>query len=428
MCWTRFVSPAVLCAVASAQGPGGPPVTASDLVRQAVEGNREVLALRERINEARGLLRQAGVRPTPFIEVSGASGRPLATPGEQQFSAAYTFTLEAPVKRERRIQAAERAIAVAEAEVAERERQLAADIQARAVEVLAERQRQEAAQQLVAATTESLRLVELRVREGDAAPLDASLLRVDRQRAQAQRATAVGRAAAALAELARLVGAPLPEGAGLTDAAPLTLSDPSLPALQQRALEIRPDLRTARLAEQQGAAEVALAEAQARPDLIVSAGYTRETGQFDDQFGFSPTGGRVPLQDRDNILSVGVSIPFANRRRNQGYIEAAAARVAGARLRREHLERTVPLEVEAAHLRWSAAKDALAALDQGVVEQAEHNLNVIRETYRLGNLRLLDVLNEQRRVVEIRQAHIDARAELARSGVELERAVGGSLR
>jgi cobalt-zinc-cadmium efflux system outer membrane protein len=53
---------------------------------------------------------------------------------------------------------------------------------------------------------------------------------------------------------------------------------------------------------------------------------------------------------------------------------------------------------------------------------------VIRQAYYLGQLRLLDVLAEQRRFLEIQLSYIDAEAELARSHAELERAAGGDLR
>jgi cobalt-zinc-cadmium efflux system outer membrane protein len=52
---------------------------------------------------------------------------------------------------------------------------------------------------------------------------------------------------------------------------------------------------------------------------------------------------------------------------------------------------------------------------------------VIREAYRLGQLRLLDVLNEQRRLVDLQLSYIEAQAQAARALVELERAVGGPL-
>ena len=70
---------------------------------------------------------------------------------------------------------------------------------------------------------------------------------------------------------------------------------------------------------------------------------------------------------------------------------------------------------------------SLEILQTGVIDPSEKNLEVIREAYRLGQMRLLDVLNEQRRLVDLRLAYVEAQAEAARALTELERAVGGTL-
>jgi cobalt-zinc-cadmium efflux system outer membrane protein len=83
--------------------------------------------------------------------------------------------------------------------------------------------------------------------------------------------------------------------------------------------------------------------------------------------------------------------------------------------------------VEAAYQQWRAAKDAAAVFTQGVIDQSEKNLTVMRQAYNLGELRLIDILNEQRRLLDSELSYIDAQADLFRAYVELERATGGSL-
>jgi cobalt-zinc-cadmium efflux system outer membrane protein len=197
--------------------------------------------------------------------------------------------------------------------------------------------------------------------------------------------------------------------------------------LKQLGLDKRPDLQINRLLEKQGDAEIALTEALGKGDITLSARYALRNSSFDNQFGIDATGARVPLRDRDNVLSVGVSIPLLSRRRNQGNVDAAVSRERSARLRREYLETAVPVEIEAAYRRLHAAQSTLTVLNQGVVEQSTKNLEVIRQAYQLGQLRLLDVLNEQRRLLDTELSYIDAQAERARAEAELERAVGGNL-
>jgi outer membrane protein, heavy metal efflux system len=200
-----------------------------------------------------------------------------------------------------------------------------------------------------------------------------------------------------------------------------------LDELQQKALENRADLKTARLEEEQQAASVELAKANAKPDLTLSAGYTRQHSQFDGLFGLTSSGAPSPIRDQVDILSFGVSIPLRTSRSGVGNVQAATARTSGARLHQEYLEKTIPIEVESAYRRWRTASDSLQMLQSGVLSPSSANLSVIREAYKLGQLRLLDVLNEQRRLVDTQLAYIDAQADAARSRAEIERAVGGNL-
>src|SRR5262245_25612106 len=77
----------------SSQTPAQPSGV-DQLIERAFERNREVLAAQQRVSEARGLLRQAGVRPAPTVEVNAGSGRPLGTQGEEEYSVGYVQPLE----------------------------------------------------------------------------------------------------------------------------------------------------------------------------------------------------------------------------------------------------------------------------------------------------------------------------------------------
>jgi len=417
---------AVLLAGATAMGQSGEAFASADeLVRTAIERNREFLALRQRLAEAQALLRQAGVRPTPTLEVEGGTGRPLGAVGAEEYSAGYFHPIETAGKRDKRVRVAQSTVELAEAEISERRRQLAFEIKSRYADALAEQRKIEALDRLITVQRDSYRLTEVRARAGDAAVLEAQLLSTELYKAEAQRTVASGRLASLLLDLRKV--------AGLTAASPLGLGELTsatsgyeLAQLQRRAAEARPDLRVARLLERQAEAETALAEAQGHPDLTLSARFSRRHSQF-DQFGLNASGSLAPLRDRDNLVTFGIAIPLLTRRRNQGNIEAARSRVEAARLRRQHLEATMPLEVEAAFRRWSATKRNLEILVRGVIQQSEKNLAVIRQAYELGQLRILDVLNEQRRLIETQLAYIDAQAEQFRTLAELEKAVGGEI-
>ena len=410
-------------ACAQAQSPGR---TISELVQSAIERNREILATRQRVAEAQGLLRQAGVRPNPTLEVEGGTGRPLGTRGEEEYSAGYFHPVELGGKRDKRVSVAEITVSLAEAELDERTRQLAFDVKSRAIDALVDHEKDKALERLAGVNQQAYKLAEARVKEGDVPRLDAQLLLVEQNRTEAQRTSLAGRLEADFVELRRLIGLEADAIVPLGDSIPLARGDVALKDLQEQALKKRPDIRMARLLENQGRAEITLAEALSWPDVTLSAKYIRRNSVF-DQFGLSSTGSQIPIRDQDNVVMFGASIPLFTGKRNQGNIQAANARATGNALRRQHLDASIPLEVEAAYRRWRAAKSALSVFDRGIVDQSEKNLQVIREAYQLGQLRLLDVLNEQRRLADTELSHIDAKAEFARALTELEHVVGGDL-
>jgi cobalt-zinc-cadmium efflux system outer membrane protein len=391
-----------------------------------LERNRDLIAARQRLAEAQGLLRQAGIRLAPTLEITTSTGRPLGTPGESEYSAGYFYPIETGGKRQKRVDVAQLNLGLAEAEVAERSRQLAFEVRRRAGDLFAAQRKQEAVERQLGINRESVRISAVRVEQGDAAPLEHQLLTTELARVEAQSETFRGRAAAAVLEVQQAVGFESP-ALHFNEAEVAIPPATALKDFQQQALKNRPDLRAARLLEEQGAAEVALAQSQAKPDVTVSARYAHRNSFFDEQFVLSAAGTATQLRDRDNIVTFGVSVPLFTQRRNQGNVEAATARERAARLRREYLEITVPLEVEAAYQRWTAAQRALALYERGVVNQSEKNLAVIRQAYTLGQLRVLDVLAEQRRLIDTQLAYIDAQTELKQAIAELMRAVGGDL-
>ena len=429
MKWIHPVSAAgaIFCVLSATAQENSARETVERLVDLAIERNRDLLATREKIQEAQAILRQAGVRPAPTLEVEGATGRPLGTKGEEEYSAGYFYPIETSGKREKRLQVAQQAVALAEAEYQERLRSLKLEIRTREIDAIAEREKLAALGRISQVNQDAYRLTEARVQRGDAAPLDQQLLAVENNRTEALRLGTEGRSEAAMFELRRIVGLRVDESAPVVESFPPPNSELDLSRLKQTGLDKRPDLQINRVLEMQGDAEIALTEALGKADITLSARYALRNSAFDNQFGVDAAGVRVPLRDRDNVVSVGVSIPLLSRRRNQGNLDAAISRERSARLRREYLEAAIPLEIEAAYRRWRAARNTLAVLNQGVVEQSAANLEVVRKAYQLGQLRLLDVLNEQRRLLDTEISYIEARAELARTEAELERAVGGNL-
>ncbi len=409
-------------------GEGAHAVSVDQMVELALSRNAQLLAARQRLAEAEGLLRQSGLRPNPAVDVSVANGDALNSPGEREVSFGYSHTFELGGKRGHRMNVARQGIELARSEIANRERLLTADVRIRYAGVLAAIRNLQNADELIRLTEQSFSLAKARTEAGEAAPLEQGLLQVEMNRISSDRLMFASQVERFLLEAKLLAGLPLDQDLQLSDSWERRTELPEPQKAVETALSRRPDLATARVQEQLADAELQLERSSVTPDIVARGGYSHVQSRF-DQFGFSQPGGHlVPLGDKDNLITGGISIllPLANR--NQGNIEAAIARQRAARLERESLERIVRQEVLAASSRLAAARQALQLFNAGVIGQSQENLRVVRGAYDLGELRLLDVINEQRRLIETQRAYTELLRDAFVATVELERAIGAPVK
>ena len=113
-------------------------------------------------------------------------------------------------------------------------------------------------------------------------------------------------------------------------------------------------------------------------------------------------------------------MPVFNK--NQGTIEAAVLDKTAAQKRLEFGELTVRREVVAGFVRYERAARAMEIYRAGVEKLAAVNLGVVRQTYELGAINLLDYIAEQRRYIQVKNDFIDAQLQVFLARVEILRA------
>lgn len=390
-----------------------------DLVRRALTSNAELAAARLDVERARARLRQAGLRPNPALDFEQTNGV-FNSPGERNTSVGFSLPLELGGQRKGRINLAQAEFAAAEAEVADRERRLVAEVRAAYAEALAALRELGITGQLNNLDVQTARVVEARVSEGDAAPLELNLLRVEVDRLRARRALVEGRLQAALLRVKSLTGIALNEPLRLReglDAALLPAPPASLEAAVEIALRTRPDLRLAALNEEVAQAGLRLARAQARPEITAFTRYAQNQSTFDD----TPIG---VLTDRDKLFTYGVTITLPVFNRNQGAKAEAETAIAQAKQRRQFIEAVVRAEVASAYARYQAAERSITTFEQGVIARSNENIQAIRGAYQIGAFRVTDLLNEQRRLVDAQREYTEALAERYRALADLQAALG----
>ena len=414
-------SPAVSQFVDPANGVG-----LAQLVQTALARNADLLATRQRVAEAQGLLRQAGFRPNPVLETEYTTGSPTGSSGEREFSIGYAHTVELSGKRARRVDLGRSGLDLARLEVADRERTLRAELQERYIAAMAAIRNLQAVTGQLELTQQSYTVTLRRVSEGESPRVEEMVLQAEVGRLRAERLLLASDVQQAMLELRVVAGLDISEPLRLRpdgDRQPMTLT---AEAAVERGLAARPDLAAARQEEARVGGEVRLEQAERVPDVAAVLRYTDVHSQF-PQLGLTASGGVAALRDRDRLLTGGLSITLPLLSRNQGNIEAARARQSAATLRREYLERAIRAEIAGAHGRYLAARQAVEAFDTSVIRPAEESVRVLRASYAAGEVQLFDVLTEQRRLIDTQKAYTDAIKQEALARVALDRAIAAPL-
>jgi cobalt-zinc-cadmium efflux system outer membrane protein len=296
-----------------------------------------------------------------------------------------------------------------------RQRVLAAAIRTQAGRLLAARRTLSVADEALTASRSIRDLLERRASEGAIPQLEANLAALEMWRVEADRAFAAADAEAALIELKALAGLPADAPLALSDALEMLVrGDSTMAAPPAGPLAARTDIREA-------AARVAMAEAR-----IEAA---RREGGLDARLFAGYTGMRLSFPEQGigstfHHLGGGATIMLPWRNQNQGTIAAAEAERTGAREQLAARELSAQAEIDAATVRDREARRAVELYTASIRALAQRNNDVILEAYELGGLRLTDLLDNQRRYLEIEHAYTGTLLKAYDARVALRRARG----
>ncbi|HJX90947.1 MAG TPA: TolC family protein [Pyrinomonadaceae bacterium] len=399
-------------------------LTVDQSVTYALEHNGELLAARKEIDAATALVRQASLQANPKLDASVSK---TIRGTDNNVTINGMLPLELGGRRPARIRVAEREVEMRKQDVANRERMLAAEVRTKFGEALAAILKLGFDEDLIATSQGGYNLVAARVTEGGTAPLEQNMVLVELNRLRSIRETAEGKTQIEMLALRNLIGMtpdePLRLRGDFNDViTPLS----SVAEATERALSERPDLKLAKAAESFAEARIEQARAQGKLDANLTAGYQRMDSSFPLN-GINDAGGLSPIRSTFHYFTVGVSLDLPVRNKNQGTIEAAIAEAEGAKRRREFLELTVRREVASAYAQYNSAARAAEIFRVGVKDQANANLDVVRQTYELGSKTLIDYLGEQRRFIDLQNGYIDTLLDTYKAHVEIERATATSI-
>jgi cobalt-zinc-cadmium efflux system outer membrane protein len=396
-------------------------LTLNDAIGRALEHEPGLRASRSQIDVTRGLRDQAGLRPNPSVSFSQQQ-EPGGSDNQTRVELQWPLDL---FRKTGRVGVADREIEVAQLATSDRERMLAADVRLAYGQAAAAARTLTVTEQLLDATGRQLTLISSRVDQGATPSLDQDMVRVEVQRLNAERALQAGVVERRLVELKRLLGmaadAPLTLRTALEDLVRQEVPPPLSP--QSNPLTTRPDVLEAEARVHVAEAQIDRAQREGKPDMSLFGMYMRMDAGFPQQ-GISSTGGLEPIRSVFHYVSIGAMVTLPVLNRNQGAVSAAEAARTSAAAQVEATQLMAQSEIAAARVRDEHARRALDAYSADAIALARQNLVAVRQTYDLGRGTLLDVLNEQRRYLDVERAYTDVLREAYEARETLKTALG----
>jgi outer membrane protein TolC len=266
----------------------------------------------------------------------------------------------------------------------------------------------------VAAAREDLARAERRRDGGLATDADVLALAVHVADLEQRRIQAEGDAAAARAELNRLMGTPIAAAIEAVEPSNATLDElgepPDLTALLAEADAARPELERAAASEQVAAAARRQARAALIPQLAAQAAFDISGSQFTNRASSWIVGGEL----RWTFSTGGAEVAA---------MKAAAASIARARAEADDVRAAVHVEVVSALRRVEAAR-ARYAVSCAAVAQARESQRIIRDRFEAGIAPVNDVLRVSTSLLDANANRVTALVDTMVAAAMLQRALG----
>jgi len=188
---------------------------------------------------------------------------------------------------------------------------------------------------------------------------------------------------------------------------------PSIKALEDLALQLRPDLAMARAAAERSHKEQALAKTAYTPDLTVSAGYM-----------LMPTGSEM----RNNYMVEGtINLPWLNKHKHDAEIAEATVRITEEDAELAAMRNATFGQIQEALVGTRSAQKLVAIYQNQLRPQSEATLQSSVIAYENGKTELLDLLDSQMTLIDIDNLRVQAIADFDTHLADLEMATGASL-
>lgn len=196
-----------------------------------------------------------------------------------------------------------------------------------------------------------------------------------------------------------------------------------LPTLYSAARRRRPDLLSATLQTQTEMRRLTSARQQGMPDVTVGAGYALVT-ERGDPLGIMTS----PASNGKDVysVSVGFNLPIFRKKYRAG-VDQASQNVVASQQRYRAIWNHTQAQIRAAVFDIETIEEQLRLFENSLLPQAEQALRSSEQAYATGGAGVLDLLDSERTLIEVRLGLLQLQADSLKSIADLERAVGAQL-
>ena len=388
----------------SAAAAAAEPLSLAKAIELALEGNPEVAAAKRQWEATEGQVLQGRSRPNPELAYSLEDTRSKTRTQSWQLN----LPVELGGKRAARTKAAEKTREQAQAQLAELQATVRANVAAAYFDVLTAQERLVLARDSAALAKSSTDTVSKRVAAGKVSPVEESKARVAEAGVRVELAQAASEQRNALSRLFALLGridAPYTVLEGKAENLP---SVPSLVDLQPL-IASSPGVVLARIEVDRREALTALEQSKRVPDVTVSVGMQRSN------------------ETQRNVLLFGVSVPLPVFDRNQGNLLEALKLEDKARDELQAATVRLHSEVAQARERLSTITAEVQSLQQDVLPGAKSAYDAAAIGFENGKFNFLEVLDAQRTYFTAKSQYLKALGEAHRAAADIDRLLGASM-
>lgn len=354
----------------------------TDALELAMRHNPILLRDRQNLAIANAGVRQARQFSNPELDLNSES-YPLfeSKPGTFWNNQELTFragqTIETAGKRSKRTQVAQQELRATGSDIQNTEREVRFELKRRYFAVVLAKSQLSLAQEILKQFDEVIRLNEARFKQGELSGLEMNRIRAERFRFYTDVLDSDLQVKNAKTALLELLGvADLAAKFDVVEPLTATIQTVQLGELHQLAIQSRPDLAAALQRLERNRREVELQRAQSVPNLTPSFGYKRDFGV--------------------NTAVFGLTLPIPLFNRNQGGIARANAQQEQQRFEVTRSTLSVRREVQQGYQSLQTQAERLRALEQEYVPAAKKAHEIAQESYRLGALDLIGLLDAER--------------------------------